>query len=268
MTTVAAKKSLRIRPKRDLQTAARIYPVLRRVANPALILDARPGGRNGGRSPEVVVISAVQLKEGKTRMTQAMPPAGAFPPGQPVQYTNQPQTNPMAIVSLICGIVGCLFITPIIGIITGVIALGKAKVAGGKGMAIAGIILSILWIVGGIGFGALSWWGVNKAIAYVESLTKEPAITFINHLGDGDIAAASKMTDIPEDQLRPIAEYVKDLGKCTDISINSPQIQSNNGITTAQIRGTATFEKGTKQIYIDVTQGADGKIMIQEIELK
>ena len=201
-------------------------------------------------------------------MTQAMPPAGAFPPGQPVQYTNQPKSNPLAIVSLICGIVGCLFITPIVGIITGLIALGKSKLQGGKGMAIAGIILSILWIIGGAGFGVLTYWGVGKIYAMVEELTKQPAITFINHLGDGDIAAASKMTDIPEDQLQPIADYVKPLGKCTDISIQSPSIQTNNGITTAQFRGTATFEKGTKTIFVDVLKGADGQVKIQEIQLK
>jgi hypothetical protein len=201
-------------------------------------------------------------------MTQAMPPAGAFPPGQPINYTNQPKSNPLAIVSLICGIVGCLLITPIVGIITGVIALGKSKLQGGKGMAIAGIILSILWIVGGIGAGYATYWGVNKIYAWAEGLAKQPAMAFINHLGAGDINAASEMTNIPVEQLQPVADYIKPLGRCLDISIQRPQIQSNNGITTAQIHGTATFDNGVKQLYIDLVQGADGQVKIQEIELK
>lgn len=201
-------------------------------------------------------------------MTQAMPPVGAVPPGQPVHYTNQPKNNPLAIVSLICGIVGCLFITPIIGIVTGVIALGKSKLQGGKGMAVAGIVLSLLWIVGGAGFGLLTYWGVGKLYSMVEDLAKKPAIEFVNHLGEGDLASASKMTNIPESELQPVAEYIKPLGKCTDINIQTPSIQKNNGVTTAQFRGTATFEKGVKQIYIDVVEGPNGQVKINEIQLE
>ncbi len=198
-------------------------------------------------------------------MTQAPPPVGYNPSA--VHMQQPAQSNPLAIVSLICGIVGCLFITPIVGIITGLMALPKAKVAGGKGMAIAGIVLSILWIIGGIGFGAATYWGVNKIYSMVADTAKQPTITFINHLVDGDIAAASKMTDIREDQLKPISDYVKPLGKCQDVTIETPNLQMKNGITTASFTGTATFEKGTKHIEAMVVADGSG-VKVQSIELK
>jgi|GEM_PF-1463995 len=81
------------------------------------------------------------------------PPAGAGPVyAQPV-YAVAPPTNGLAIASLICGLAGLLWVTSFIAsplsIIFGFMSLSKIKRTGegGKGMAIAGIIIGFALIV-------------------------------------------------------------------------------------------------------------------------
>jgi len=64
-------------------------------------------------------------------------------------YAQQPGTNGMAIASLILGICGFLCVTPFVGLGLGIAALSRINKTGqsGKGMAIAGIILSSVWIL-------------------------------------------------------------------------------------------------------------------------
>jgi hypothetical protein len=58
-------------------------------------------------------------------------------------------TNAFAITSLILGILGCTLILNILAIIFGIVALRQIKQRGqqGKGMAIAGISLAVVWLV-------------------------------------------------------------------------------------------------------------------------
>lgn len=70
--------------------------------------------------------------------------------GYPYGYYAQQQAgaNGMAIASLILGICGFLCVTPYVGLGLGIAALARIKATGqsGRGMAIAGIILSSAWI--------------------------------------------------------------------------------------------------------------------------
>ena len=98
------------------------------------------------------------------------PPAGASPPGTPPPsgqwtapaYPQQPttRTNGLAIVSLIAGILFCFFITPVVAVVTGQIALEQIADSGGtskgRGMAIAGATLG--WIFLSLALlGLLGW---------------------------------------------------------------------------------------------------------------
>jgi hypothetical protein len=85
-------------------------------------------------------------------------PAAPAASGAPYQYpalgnfaaVNQNyKTNGMAITALILGITGFLFIPACIGMGLGFGALGTIKHTGqpGKGMAVAGIVLSSAWLV-------------------------------------------------------------------------------------------------------------------------
>jgi Domain of unknown function (DUF4190) len=80
------------------------------------------------------------------------PPAPGYPPPQGVG------TNGMAIASLVCSLFGWLcLIGPILGIVFGFVALGQIKQTGqgGRGMALAGIIIGVVVVVVGIGLGIL-----------------------------------------------------------------------------------------------------------------
>ncbi|VEG51466.1 peptidyl-prolyl cis-trans isomerase [Mycolicibacterium aurum] len=83
-------------------------------------------------------------------------PYGAYPPPPPLPYPSgpdepyygqspPPRTNWWAIVSLIFGLIGGV----LIGWVCGVVGLKKAKeYQSGRGLAIAGIVLSTLWAIG------------------------------------------------------------------------------------------------------------------------
>ncbi len=80
-------------------------------------------------------------------------PYGAHPPPPPLPYpgpdqpyyTQAPRTNWWAVVSLIFGVIGGV----LIGLVCGIVGLKKAKeYQNGRGLAIAGIVLSTLWAIG------------------------------------------------------------------------------------------------------------------------
>jgi hypothetical protein len=75
----------------------------------------------------------------------AQPPGPYYPP-PPGQYAPQPPgTNWWAIVSLVFGILGGVLVS----VICGIIGLRRARAGqGGRGMAIAGLVLSVLWVLG------------------------------------------------------------------------------------------------------------------------
>jgi hypothetical protein len=69
------------------------------------------------------------------------------------------RTDGYAIASLVCGIVGFFCIIPaIVAIVLGFMSLNRIKqdpALGGRGMAIAGIVLGFVWAIGGIIFGII-----------------------------------------------------------------------------------------------------------------
>jgi hypothetical protein len=83
----------------------------------------------------------------------AAPLPYGLPQGSPYGYTYAPpasKTNGLAIASLVCGIVNVYFITSILAIIFGFVALNQIKASGGqqggRGLAVAGIICAFSWI--------------------------------------------------------------------------------------------------------------------------
>jgi hypothetical protein len=82
-------------------------------------------------------------------MSQPPPSAPWTAPAQPYPQMSQTKTSGLAIVSLIAGILFCFFVTPVVAVVTGHLALDQ--IAGspdgtvkGRGMAIAGATLG--WI--------------------------------------------------------------------------------------------------------------------------
>lgn len=81
---------------------------------------------------------------------QFPPNAYGYPPYSYGYPNPQPPrgTNGMAIAALVLGICGFFFVTPIVGLVLGIVSLTVVNRTGqrGKGMAISGIVLSSLWI--------------------------------------------------------------------------------------------------------------------------
>jgi hypothetical protein len=72
-------------------------------------------------------------------MPYQAPPPGYYPPPP------APKTNWWAVVSLITGVIGMVLLS----VIFGIVGLNRAKYGqGGRGLAIAGLVLSGLWVLG------------------------------------------------------------------------------------------------------------------------
>ncbi|MFG1850626.1 DUF4190 domain-containing protein [Actinomadura geliboluensis] len=82
------------------------------------------------------------------------PPGPPGPPGYGSPYRND-STNGLAVAAFITGLLGCL---GVLGIILGAISLSQIGRNGGRGrgFAIAGIVLSSLWILGAVVVGVVA----------------------------------------------------------------------------------------------------------------
>jgi hypothetical protein len=102
----------------------------------------------------------------------------------------------MAIGSLICGILGCIpVITSLLAVILGILGIKKSKQpnTGGKGLAIAGIILGIIGIIGwGVAIPGMIFVGkmAREVIDAPERITRE----FVATIQSGDGQAARQFT--------------------------------------------------------------------------
>ncbi len=94
----------------------------------------------------------------------------------PAEPTSPPR-NGLATASLVLGILG----VSVIGLILGIVGLGRAKKVGrGKGKALVGIILSVLWLAGQITVGVYIGTHVAKAA--------DPGCVAVNAFVDNDKA--------------------------------------------------------------------------------
>lgn len=199
-----------------------------------------------------------------------MPPNYGQPPGGPVGYGQMPppqRTSVAAIISLISGILGCFVITGIIAIISGIIGLSATSNPNvkGRGLAITGIILGLLFslIGGGIGYGM--YWGMGK----IKEMAMEQTKPFVNAIVDGDIEKASQYTTIPRAELEKLSADMSGWGQMTTVSLSGFDAKKNNGRDTLTINGNATFEKaGQKQISVLLDDGGAGTLKIVGIEFK
>ena len=99
------------------------------------------------------------MQDNQNAPQQPMPPQG-YGPQQPTPPPQTASTNGMAIASLVCA-----FLIPIVGLILGIISLGKIKTSGegGRGLAMAGIIISSIGMVLGLIFVILFFIGLGAA---------------------------------------------------------------------------------------------------------
>jgi hypothetical protein len=177
------------------------------------------------------------------------PPPGFPPPHTQPGYAGPPvasgqQANGLAIASLVCGIVGCFVITPLIGLLLGVLGLkasGK-KGGSGRGMAIAGIVLSVLWIGVFVLFA-----GSFAALIGLSKQERQLAAAFARDVAAGNVDAAMARTTsaVKREDVAAAATKLQALGTVTDTTMFgvSGQAKSNVG-KFWMIAGAVTFNKG------------------------
>ena len=160
--------------------------------------------------------------------------------GAPVgPSSGKPKTSGLAITSLILGIVGgcSLGLLSIVGLILGIVGLKKIKASGGavggRGLAIAGIIISVVTLIIGLALGALiaggAWYGLTEAKGQAQqfqclSNLKQLCIATINY-------SADQKGQLPPADTWP--EVLKEGGYISDAGILTCPGKANAGRTYA-----------------------------------
>jgi hypothetical protein len=194
------------------------------------------------------------------------PPPPGFPPNPPASYQNYAapdvkQANGLAIASFVCGLLGCLAITPFIGIILGALGVKDARKKGGsgRGLAIAGIVLSILWIGAGVLFA-----GSIAALVGMSKQERQLAAAFARDVAAGNVDAAMARTtsSVKREEVAAAAAKLQPLGNVTDTTMFGVSGQANASGKFWMIAGAVTFNKGQGVGYAAkvVDQGGVPKI--------
>jgi hypothetical protein len=176
------------------------------------------------------------------------------------------RTSGAAIASLIFGIVGCLQITALIAIVLGFVGIGSASKPGvsGKGLAIGGIVLGILWLILGAGGIYFTYWGVGK----FKQMAGDAARPFITAIAQGDMATANRYTTLTEEEVGELKQQMADWGDVTNVQMHLSGIDAKNvnGRNTIKMRGTATFSKaGAKEFSVDLDDAGGGQLKVTDI---
>jgi hypothetical protein len=158
-------------------------------------------------------------------MTNLQSPAPQAPP-----QVAPARTNGMALAALILGIVSLFFnvllIPSILGIVFGALGLRRARALGRQGMAIVGIVLSVIGIV----VGVLIWTALSAAFtSAANSIATDPpaavATSAAPQAANTPAAAAPSTAAVPTKKAAPAAptvpvEYLSALTKAQEYSDN------------------------------------------------
>jgi Domain of unknown function (DUF4190) len=177
---------------------------------------------------------------------QGYPPSG-YPPEQPYGYPPPKGSNGAAIASLIFGILLCIpLLAGLLAIILGFVGRSKAKDPrfGGGGMAVAGILLGFLNLVG---------WGLIGCgtYAYIKP-ANQAGHDFIAAMSKGDVSTAAKFchsTMAPADLQRESAK-MRPWGNLKDTTFSEFHAKNENGVMHLDLGGTATFDNATKKVKL------------------
>ncbi len=198
-----------------------------------------------------------------------------FPPPQPMYgqpgMVPQSSSNGWALTSLITGIAGCLLITPFIAIITGIVGFAKgAPPRSGRGMAIAGIVLGVLWLAGLGITAAVSYSGYKWFMANIGKPAENAGRTFFADLDKGDYEAAKKYLapEFSKEKFDRLSTEVKELGAFQSFSISQFDPKQNGNIFTLNVGGNATFQKGTKSFTAKFSASPGSPIRIDDFDLR
>lgn len=173
------------------------------------------------------------------------PPAAAQPLGYGYGMPMRPAASGASIASLVLGIVGCVpIITGALAIVFGIIGIRQSRnpAVGGRGMAIAGLVLGIVSVLG--------WASVGGMFGYAWHEFKPArvvATTFLQDESSGNLAAAQALTaGMTQAQLVALHQQLTPLGTLQSANFNSFNQSWVNGVSTMKISGPVYFATGVK----------------------
>jgi len=186
-----------------------------------------------------------------------MPPGTPGMPGAPgygYMPPQPPRGNGAAIGSLICGILGCIpFLTGLLAVILGIVGLRKTRdpAVGGKGMAIAGLILGLISILGWGAFSAL-----GGAVWVAGRPVRNAASQFVTDVANGNTQAAlNESSGMTTEEIEGYTKTWKSYGTVQNIILPGYSVVTVNGTTTAKVGGAITFSNGqAKSCTLDLVQ--------------
>ncbi|WP_428937629.1 DUF4190 domain-containing protein [Fontivita pretiosa] len=202
---------------------------------------------------------------------QQPPPTsyGAFPP------PGAARTNGMAVASLICGLLICVpVLTSLLAIVFGILGIRKANQTqvGGKGMAIAGLVLGVLGILGWVSFGTASYMGFHALKDRVLQPAEQTGSAFFTSLAEGDTAKAQSYTTgkLSSAELESLSAQLKGLGSFKDFSISRFDADSSGGNSIhIVVAGSANFQNGSKRFTATLVGDVGQKtVKIQDLTLE
>jgi len=178
------------------------------------------------------------------------PPPAYLPPARP-------QSNVAAVVSLITGILGCIPGVSLLAVILGIVGIVKAgrPNVGGKGLAIAGLILGLIGCLGWTGGGLFIAVTAKKLVAE-GAPARAVAKQFATDVGKGDADAAIRdcSSSMSPDKVRAAVSEAQSWGAFRDATFLAFNLNTNNGSKTMTIGGSAVFANATKPFSATLNQ--------------
>jgi hypothetical protein len=224
-----------------------------------------------------------------------------YPPGQNPQYPQQPQGYPQqyppqvpgyppqvpgygpqygqvpppqstsgaAIASLVCSLLGCIpVLMSLIAIVLGFVGIkstGNPNVRG-RGMAVAGLILGFLGLIGWIGFGGMMYYGWQEAKKQMAAEAKP----FVEAVLAGDTTKAMGYTAMSPAEVQSLSDQMRGWGTLDDLSLGGFNMKKSGEVNNLVIEGKAKFSQAGNKDFEIVLGGneSDGKAKIIGVHFK
>ena len=161
----------------------------------------------------------------------------------------QKRTSGAAVTSLVLGLLSCIPVVGLVAVICGILGIVKTKDPRytGRGLAIAGLLLGLVGLVGwgiaaGAGYGV---WAYGKP-------AREAAKQYARDLSGGNVDAAmgNSTSTITRDELAAAADKMKSWGRLQDTTLPAVMMNKVSGSAeTVDVIGTADFQSGGKVFY-------------------